>query len=109
MVLDRAGEVIGRQISRVRDPDTGRADWLLVRSEGHGAQRVVVPTERARLEAGALRVPYPRYVCEAAPCPRALDPMAPEEREGLMVHYRLGPYDRRAAAAPPPSGVDRRL
>jgi len=89
-VIGTNGEKIGGVGHVYSDDETGRPNWVTVKTGLFGTRETFVPIQEARVEGDDLVVPYSKDQVKDAP---AVDPdghLDPAEEDRLYEHYRLG-------------------
>ncbi|MFP5312543.1 MAG: DUF2382 domain-containing protein [Actinomycetes bacterium] len=89
-VIGSNGEKIGGVGQVYTDDETGRPNWVTVKTGLFGTRESFVPVQEARVEGDDLVVPYTKDQVKEAP---GVDPdghLEPAEEERLYEHYRLG-------------------
>ncbi len=90
------GDKIGSAGAIYTDDQTGRPEWVTVRTGLFGTKESFVPLEQADFSGGTLRVPYSKDQIKNAP---QVDPdghLSPEQEAELYRYYGLG-YDTSAS------------
>jgi len=89
-VIGTNGEKIGGVGQVYTDDETGRPNWVTVKTGLFGTRESFVPVQEARVEGEDLVVPYTKDQVKDAP---GIDPdghLDPTEEDRLYEHYRLG-------------------
>lgn len=89
-VIGSNGEKIGGVGQVYADDETGRPNWVTVKTGLFGTRESFVPVQEARVEGDDLVVPYTKDQVKDAP---GIDPdghLDPVEEDRLYEHYRLG-------------------
>ena len=105
-MLDRDGETLGTIEEIYLVEETGRPEWAVVRLEGRGARRKLVPLTGAAQTEQGIRVACTKAVVRDAP---ALNGGEPSEREAAAVyrHYGIGSAASQPAERARPGGGTR--
>lgn len=103
-VQDRSGARIG-SVGQVWADAAGEPTWVSVKTGVMGHHESMAPLDTARLQDGALRMPYDKATVRGAPTvdADADQPLGAEQIAELYAHYRIGqestprsqPHERR--------------
>ena len=93
-LIDRDGDKIGSIGDVYLDDETGRPEWLTVRTGLFGTRESFVPTAEARAEGDTVRVPYEKSQVKDAPNVDADGALSKEEEARLYRHYGLSYTER---------------
>jgi uncharacterized protein (TIGR02271 family) len=93
-LIDRDGDKIGSIENVYLDEETGRPEWLTVKTGLFGSRESFVPTAEARAEGDSVRVPYEKAQVKDAPNVDADGALSQEEEGRLYRHYGLGYTER---------------
>jgi len=85
-VVDRDGRRIGKLEQIALEPNTYRAQWLVVKTSVFGRPRLV-PIDSAVQQGRTIRVPFPKDIVLNAPVPDVPLTPAPTECLELEKHY----------------------
>ncbi len=86
------GDKIGSAGSIYTDDETGRPEWVTVRTGMFGTNESFVPLAQAEFSGGTLRVPYSKDQIKNAPNVGPDGHLSPDEEAQLYQHYGLS-YD----------------
>ncbi len=86
-VLDREGRRIGKLSQIALEPNTYRAEWLVVKTSLFGRPRLV-PVDSAVEQGDTIRVPFSKDAVLNAPVPQVPLTPAPTECTALEEYYR---------------------
>jgi sporulation protein YlmC with PRC-barrel domain len=86
-VVDREGRRIGKLMQIALEPNTYRAQWLVVKTSLFGRQRLV-PVDTAIEDGNTIRVPFSKDTVLNAPVPAVPLTPAPTECSALEEYYR---------------------
>jgi uncharacterized protein (TIGR02271 family) len=95
-LIDRDGDKIGSISDVYLDDDTGRPEWLTVKTGLFGTRESFVPTAEARAEGDTVRVPYEKSQVKDAPNVDADGALSQDEEARLYRHYGLEYTERRS-------------
>jgi uncharacterized protein (TIGR02271 family) len=95
--VDNDGDKIGTIDEIYMDAETGRPEWLAVKTGMFGSKVSFVPIAEARDDNGDVRLPYDKEQVKNAPTAEADGELSHEEEAALYSHYEL---------AYPDSGTD---
>jgi uncharacterized protein (TIGR02271 family) len=95
-LIDRDGDKVGSIENVYLDDETGRPEWLTVKTGLFGTRSTFVPIAEARAEGDDVRVPYEKAHVKDAPNVDADGALSQEEESQLYRHYGLG-YSERAS------------
>jgi uncharacterized protein (TIGR02271 family) len=103
------GEKIGEVGQVYLDDETGRPEWVTVRTGLFGTKETFVPISEASVAGGALTVPYTKDIVNDAPRIDAEGHLSKEEEARLYRHYGLDYGDARSDSGLPegPVGTQR--
>jgi uncharacterized protein (TIGR02271 family) len=87
--VDTAGEKIGTIEEIYLDSETGKPEWLAVKTGMFGSKVSFVPVAEASTAGGEVRVPYDKRQVMDAPKAEADGELSQEEEAGLYRHYGL--------------------
>jgi hypothetical protein len=86
-VRGRDGSRLGNVEAVYYDNDTGRPEWVSVRSGILRSNLSVMPLRGADFDGRELRVPYDRATLRSAPLHNPGEELSPRDEEDLMRHY----------------------
>jgi uncharacterized protein (TIGR02271 family) len=89
-VYDEAGEKIGSAGEVYLDDETGRPEWVTVRTGLFGTKESFVPIQDADLTTDGLRVPISKARVKDAPKIDTEGHLSPQEERELYRYYGLG-------------------
>jgi sporulation protein YlmC with PRC-barrel domain len=92
-LVDRNGNEIGSIGDIHIDEQTGRPEWLAVKTGLFGARVRFVPTAEARTEGDQVRVPYEKSHVKDSPNLEADGALSQEEERRLYEHYGLAYHE----------------
>jgi uncharacterized protein (TIGR02271 family) len=95
-LIDRDGDKIGTIADIYLDQETGRPEWLAVKTGLFGSRVSFVPTAEARPEDDQVRVPYEKSHVKDSPNVEADGALSQEEERRLYDHYGLDYSERRS-------------
>jgi uncharacterized protein (TIGR02271 family) len=95
-LIDRDGDKIGTIADIYLDQETGRPEWLAVKTGLFGSRVSFVPTAEARPEDDQVRVPYEKSHVKDSPNVEADGALSQEEERRLYEHYGLDYSERRS-------------
>jgi uncharacterized protein (TIGR02271 family) len=105
--VDPNGEKIGTIDEIYADADTGKPEWLAVKTGLFGMRLSFVPIAEATETGGQVRVPYDNQQVKDAPAVERDDELSQEEEANLYRHYGLGYSEARSdSGLPRGSGRD---
>jgi len=87
--VDSDGDKIGAIDEIYMDGETGRPEWLAVKTGMFGSQVSFVPIAEARESNGGVQVPYDKQQVKDAPTAEADGELSHEEEASLYKHYGL--------------------
>jgi uncharacterized protein (TIGR02271 family) len=87
--VDRDGEKIGTIEEIYMDTETGKPEWLAVKTGMFGSKVSFVPIAEASASKGDVRVPYDKQQVKDAPNAEADGELSQEEEANLYRHYGL--------------------
>jgi hypothetical protein len=99
-VDDIAGTAIGKLDGLLVDAQTGRPEWLVVRT-GRFGQRSLVPARHAVGAAGHIWAPYGHDAIRSAPRGDGSRGLNRRDEQRLLDHYGIGTEAGRAAEVAP--------
>jgi uncharacterized protein (TIGR02271 family) len=106
-VVDHDGEKIGTIDEIYADADTGKPEWLAVKTGLFGMKLSLVPIAEATETGGGVRVPYDNQQVKDAPAVESDHELSQDEEANLYRHYGLGYSDARSdSGLPRGSGRD---
>lgn len=88
-VYDNAGNKIGTAEQVYLDDETGRPEWVTVRTGLFGTSESLVPMSEASLSGSDLRVPYDKDKVKNAPNQGPEGHLSPEEESELYSYYGM--------------------
>ena len=103
-LMDRDGDKIGSIENVYLDDETGRPEWLTVKTGLLGSRESFVPTAEARIEGDVVRVPYEKSQVKDAPNVDADGALSQHEEAQLYRHYGLDYTERRSDSGLPEQG-----
>ena len=95
-VVDQDGERIGTIDEIYADADTGKPEWLAVKTGLFGMRLSFVPIAEVSETGGGVRVPYDIQQVKDAPAVESDHELSQDEEANLYRHYRLGYSDARS-------------
>ena len=99
--VDSDGEKIGTVEEIYMDAETGRPEWLAVKTGIFGMKLSFIPIAEASESNGDVRVPYDRQQVKDAPNAEADGELSQEEESGLYRHYGLDYSEARSDSGLP--------
>jgi uncharacterized protein (TIGR02271 family) len=87
--VDSDGQKIGTIEEIYMDTETGKPEWLAVKTGMLGMKLSFIPIAEASPSGGDVRVPYDRQQVKDAPNAEADGELSQEEEAGLYRHYGL--------------------
>jgi uncharacterized protein (TIGR02271 family) len=87
--VDRDGEKIGTIDEIYADADTGKPEWLAVKTGLFGMKLSFIPIAEATETGGGVRVPYDNQQVKDAPAVEPDGELSQEEEANLYRHYGL--------------------
>src|SRR3954469_538702 len=87
--VDTDGGKIGSVDEIYMDGETGRPEWLAVKTGMFGSQVSFVPINEAREGGGSVQLPYEKQQAKAPPTAEAGGELSHEEEASLYRHYGL--------------------
>ena len=87
--VDRDGEKIGTIDEIYADAETGKPEWLAVKTGMFGSKVSFVPIAEASDADGDVRVPYDKQQVKDAPQAEPDGDLSQDEEAGLYRHYGL--------------------
>jgi uncharacterized protein (TIGR02271 family) len=99
--VDSDGEKIGTIEEIYMDAETGRPEWLAVKTGIFGSKVSFVPFADASASAGEVQVPYDKQQVKDAPNAEADGELSQEEEAGLYRHYGLDYSEARSDSGLP--------
>jgi uncharacterized protein (TIGR02271 family) len=103
-LIDRDGDKVGSIENVYLDEETGRPEWLTVKTGLFGTRETFVPSAEARAEGHDVRVPYEKAHVKDAPNVDADGALSQEEESRLYRHYGLGYTERTSDSGLPAQG-----
>src|SRR3954447_4197128 len=104
-VIDRDGEKVGSVEEVYVDDQTGRPEWLLVKSGMFGTKSTFVPLQGARPEGDdALRVAFGKDQIKEAPGGEADRELSQPEEQQIYAHYGVSYGESESASGLPEGG-----
>ena len=88
-VVDRHGHRIGTVAQVALEPQTFRAEWLVLKTSRFGHRQRLVPIEAAVDEGRAISVPFSKEMVLCAPVPAVPTSPAGSEITALHQHYHV--------------------
>ena len=101
--LDSNGDKIGSIDEIYEDTDTGKPEWLAVKTGLFGSKLTFIPLANASEDADGLRVPFTKDQIKDAPNSDATDGLSQDEEARLYRHYGL-PYGESSSDSGLPEG-----
>src|SRR6478736_4807300 len=89
-VYDESGDKIGSAAEVYLDDETGRPEWVTVRTGLFGTKESFVPIRDADLTDDGIRVPVSKERVKDAPKIDTDGHLSPEEEQELYRYYGLG-------------------
>ena len=94
--VDSDGDKIGTIDEIYMDNETGKPEWLAVKTGLFGSKVSFIPIAEAKDEGAGVRVPYDKQQVKDAPNADADGELSQEEEASLYRHYGLGYSDPRS-------------
>jgi len=104
--VDSDGEKIGTVEEIYMDAETGRPEWLAVKTGIFGMKLSFIPIAEASESNGDVRVPYDRQQVKDAPNAEPDGELSQEEEAGLYRHYGLDYSETRSGSGLPGGNGD---
>nr|MBA2630146.1 PRC-barrel domain-containing protein [Thermoleophilaceae bacterium] len=104
--VDSDGDKIGAIDEIYMDTETGKPEWLAVKTGMLGSKVSFVPIAEARESDGNVQLPYDKQQVKDAPNAEADGELSQEEEDSLYRHYGLD-YSEARSDSRPPQGQDR--
>ena len=101
--VDANGEKIGSIDEIYEDTETGKPEWLAVKTGMFGSKLSFIPLAEASESGEGIRVPYTKAQVKDAPNADATDGLSQEEERRLYSHYGL-PYSEATSDSGLPQG-----
>jgi uncharacterized protein (TIGR02271 family) len=98
--VDSDGQKIGTIEEIYMDADTGRPEWLAVKTGMFGSKVSFVPIAEASASNGDVRVPYDKQQVKDAPNAEADGELSQREETSLYRHYGLPEGDGQDTSGP---------
>jgi uncharacterized protein (TIGR02271 family) len=99
--VDSDGETIGTIAEIYMDAETGRPEWLAVKTGMFGSKVSFIPFAEASAANGDVRVPYDKQQVKDAPNAEADGELSQEEEAALYSHYGLDYSETRSDSGLP--------
>jgi uncharacterized protein (TIGR02271 family) len=99
--VDHDGEKIGTIEEIYADADTGKPEWLAVKTGLFGMKLSFIPIAEATETASGVRVPYDNHQVKDAPAVEADGELSQQEEANLYRHYGLGYSEARSDSGLP--------
>jgi uncharacterized protein (TIGR02271 family) len=99
--VDSDGDKIGSIDEVYMDADTGKPEWLAVKTGMFGSKVSFVPIAEAREADGDVRLPYDKQQVKDAPNAEADGELSQEEEASLYRHYGLDYSEARSDSGLP--------
>jgi len=99
--VDGDGETIGTIAEIYMDAETGKPEWLAVKTGMVGSKVSFIPIAEASASNGDVRVPYDKQQVKDAPNAEADGELSREEEAGLYSHYGLDYSEARSDSGLP--------
>ncbi len=99
--VDTDGEKIGTIEEIYLDSETGKPEWLAVKTGMFGSKVSFIPVSDASTAGGEVRVPYDKQQVKDAPKAEADGDLSQEEEAGLYRHYGLDYSEARSDSGLP--------
>ncbi len=103
--LDANGDKLGTIDEIYEDTETGKPEWVAVKTGLFGTKLSFVPIAEASESADGLRLPYTKDQVKNAPNADADQGLSQEEEERLYAHYGLGYGEARSDSGLPEGGT----
>src|SRR3954469_24938758 len=103
-LVDRDGDKIGKIEEIYLDEQTGKPEWLAVKTGLFGSNVSFVPLAQATTEGDAVRVPYEKSQVKDAPNAEADGQLSQDEEARLYAHYGLDYGESRSDSGLPEGG-----
>jgi uncharacterized protein (TIGR02271 family) len=104
-VRDRDGDKIGSVEEIYVDDQTGKPEWLAIRTGLFGTRQSLVPVEGARDEGGDILVAYAKQQVQDSPNVDPDGEISQEEEQRLYGHYGLDYGESRSDSGLPEGGM----
>src|SRR3954453_20475904 len=105
-LVDRDGDKVGKIEEIYLDEQTGKPEWLAVKTGLFGSNLSFVPLAQASTEGGTVRVPYEKSQIKDAPNAQADGQLSQEEEPRLYRHYGMEYGENRSGSGPPEGRFD---
>lgn len=89
-VVDNDGDKIGTVGQLYVEPDSGRPNWVTVKTGLFGTSETFVPLAQASADGDTIRVPYEKAFVKDAPRIDADGPLDPADEQRLYDYYGFG-------------------
>ena len=100
-VVDSDGDKIGTIEEIYMDTETGKPEWLAVKTGLFGMKLSFIPIAEASETGGGVRVPYDQAQVKDAPAVEPDGELSQEEEANLYRHYGLGYSEARSDSGLP--------
>ena len=104
--VDRDGDKIGAIDEIYMDTETGKPEWLAVKTGLFGSKLSFIPIAEASESNGDVRVPYDKQQVKDAPNAEPDGELSQEEEADLYRHYGLDYSNARSESGLPEGGQD---
>jgi uncharacterized protein (TIGR02271 family) len=105
--VDRDGDKLGTIDEIYLDADTGKPEWLAVKTGLFGTKLTFIPLAEATSDGDNVRVPYEKSQVKDAPNAEADGALSQEEEANLYRHYGLSYGEQRSDSGLPEGGTGR--
>jgi uncharacterized protein (TIGR02271 family) len=105
--VDRDGDKLGTIDEIYLDADTGKPEWLAVKTGLFGTKLTFIPLAEASSDGDNVRVPYEKSQVKDAPNAEADGALSQEEEANLYRHYGLSYGEQRSDSGLPEGGTGR--
>jgi uncharacterized protein (TIGR02271 family) len=103
-LLDSNGDKIGKIEEIYLDEQTGKPEWLAVKTGMFGSNVSFVPLAQASMDSGTVRVPYEKSQVKDAPNAEADGQLSQDEEARLYRHYGMDYSESRSDSGLPEGG-----
>jgi len=100
-LVDRDGDKVGKIEEIYLDEQTGKPEWLAVKTGMFGSNLSFVPLAQASTEGGTVRVPYEKSQIKDAPNAEADGQLSQDEESRLYRHYGMDYSESRSDSGLP--------
>ncbi len=103
-VVDSEGEKVGAVSQLYEDTETGKPEWVLVKTGLFGTSETFIPVANSAPEGDQLRVPYTKAQIKDAPNVEAGGQLSTEDEDRLYRHYGFSRSTTRSGSGLPTGG-----